>query len=131
MLASILKSTIRCNKCNLRLVLEKYSHHQRNCRDHIECEWCSETYTSICDLSKHVFCIHQEEYDIFEQQYGQSGDGEDVIEMDEVISNVCNNCGECFSTSKNLNEHIPKCEIDEKNVSSDNTRIIFAIYISL
>lgn len=71
-------------------------------------------------MSRHVFAIHQEEQDMFEQQYGQKGEGEDIIEMAEVISNVCNNCGECFGTAESLQEHVPKCKNEDSNVGNYN-----------
>lgn len=79
----------------------------------------------MCDLSRHVFSIHPEEQDIFEQQHGQKGEDEDFIEMGEVIDNVCNNCGECFGTTENLKEHVPKCINEESNVSKIDCKVVF------
>lgn len=106
---SILKCSIRCSRCKLRLIFENYTKHHQFRRKTFACRWCRiYDYHTICELIHHVRYVHPEHIDIFQQRYGEEK-AEDIIEIDEVIPNVCSNCGECFNDDEDVKEHMRKC----------------------
>lgn len=120
MLNSILKSRIRCTKCDLRFIFEKYTSHQKVLKGSVTCTWCTASAYTICELAVHVYSKHTDKRAIFQQKYGNYEESnEDVIEIEETILNVCNDCGECFDNSEHLKDHLSKCGSKPMKVEND------------